>query len=449
MNQINEQRTSAIWYWLRGIGTLTSCAAILGASVYAVILINQTEPTAQKIDRVRKSAALVETVTVQRGDFAPRLVVLGSVRPAQDISLSPRVGGQVVEISPGFIPGGMVRKGELLLRIDPADFENQVSIRKSELAQVNASREIEQARQRLAKKELQMLEGSIGETNRALVMREPQIASIEAEVDAAEASVERARLDLQRTRVIAPFDAQVLSRSVNVGSQVGAGDDLGRLVGVGEYWVIASVPIRNLRWIQFPEMDRQEILPDPDSEAAQSKPESQPDPHPSGIDPDDDHVGSSVVLKNDDAWGPGVHRQAHVSGMLGTLDQQTRMARVLITVNDPLGLENDAPPLILESLVELEIEGVPISDVIRLSREYVRDQDTVWVMHDGKLQIRDVEIEFRDAEFAYIRSGLEDGEVVVTTTLATVAEGVGLRRVETAAVESTQTLEPERADSDG
>ncbi len=408
----NNEQTKAIWIWLKGLASLLVCAAIIGGSIYAVILINRTEPTAQKIDRVRKSSALVETEIVSRGDYSPKLVVLGNVQPAQDITLSPRVSGQVIEVSPGFVPGGMVRKGELLLRIDPADFENAVSIRESELEQAQASREIEQARQRLAKKELKMLEGSIGETNRSLVMREPQIASIEAEVSAAEASVERAKLDLQRTQVYAPFDAQVLSRAVNIGSQVGSNDELGRLVGTQQYWVIASVPVRNLRWIEFPGDDATE-----NDAAAESGPEEA-----SG--------GSQVWLRNREIWGPDVKRSASVSKLIGTLDQRTRMARVLITVDDPLGRQSDAPAMILETLVETEISGKSINDVFRISRDHVRDQDTVWVMKDNQLEIREVDIVFRDERFAYIRSGLDDGDEVVTTTLATVAEGVGLRKVD-------------------
>ena len=116
--------------------------------------------------------------------------------------------------------------------------------------------------------------------------------------------------------------------------------------------------------------------------------------------------------------------------MIGTLDQQSRLARVLITVTDPLGLESDVLPLILRSLIETEIAGRPIEDVVRLSRRHVREKDTVWVMKDGKLEIRETEVVFRDAEFAFIRTGLERGEEVVTTTLATVATGVGLRKID-------------------
>jgi RND family efflux transporter MFP subunit len=389
------------------------CLAILAASAAAIVWINQTEPTAEQITATRKSAALVETVTIKLGTYAPRLVVLGTVQPAQDIVLSPRVAGQVIEMSPKLVPGGMVREGDLLLRIDPADFENAVSISKSELKQTEASLEIEQGRQSLAKKELALLEGTIEQTNRALVLREPQIASIRAEVSAAKAAVERAELDLERASVFAPFDAQILSRSVNVGSQVSTGEELARLVGIDEYWIMAAVPVRSLQWIQFPESN--------------------------------DQVGSAVRLRDPDSWPPGSERHGHVARMIGTLDEQTRLARVLVIVRDPLAQTSDAPPLILDTLIETEIEGRPIQDVVRLDRALVRESDTVWVMKDDKLEIREVEIVFRDAQHAYIREGLQHGEEVIVTTLATVAEGIGLRKISDAS-EPTETSGEESAE---
>ncbi|QEG00443.1 Multidrug resistance protein MdtA precursor [Stieleria maiorica] len=404
-NNDTPQRQT-LWRLLRVAGNALACFLILGASAAAIVVINRTEPTAQQISATRKSAALVETISVRRGTFRPRLSVLGTVEPAQDIVLSPRVSGPVIELSPRFVPGGMVHAGDLLLRIDPADFENALSIRKSELEQAKASLEIEQGRQSLAEKELSLLEGTIGDANRSLVLREPQIASIRAEFSAAQAAVERAELDLQRTSVAAPFDAQILSRSVNVGSQVSPGDELARLVGIGEYWVMAAVPVRSLPWVQFPGPVDQEG-------AGGSK-------------------GSAVRLRNPGAWPPGAERLGQVARMIGTLDQQTRLARVLVTVPDPLGESDQAPPLILDTLIETEIEGKPIEDVVRLDRKYIRDSDTVWVMKDDVLEIRETEIVFRDAEYAYIRQGLADGEEVVVTTLATVADGIGLRKIDDA-----------------
>jgi RND family efflux transporter MFP subunit len=387
--------------WLRFFVNAILCIAILVGTGYTIHWINSTEPIAEKINSTRKSAALVDTIKVTRGKYSPSVSVLGTVRPAQQISLRPRVNGQVVEMSSKFIPGGMVSKDDLLLRIDPADFENAVSIRESEVDQAKARMEIEEARQRLAEKELELLKDSIDSANRGLVMREPQIASIKAEVAAAEAAVERAKLDLERTKIIAPFDAQVLSRSVNIGSQVGGANELGRLVGLDEYWVMAAVPIRSLRWVEFPNEE-------------------------------DELVGSEVTLRNPDAWGDDVVRKGRVSRLIGSLDETTRLARVLVVVDDPLGRTDDEPTLILDSLLETEIKGKAMASVVRLNRDYIRGEEKVWVRKDGKLEIRDVEIEFRDGEYVYVSSGLDDGDEVVTSTLATPAAGIGLKEREPA-----------------
>ena len=394
MNDSGQQTTRR--NWLSVLLNLLVSVLVLAGSAFGVWVIYRTEPTAEQLDSKRKSSALVETVKVHRDTFSPQLSVLGTVEPVQDIVLSPRVRGQVIELSPSFVPGGRVSKGDMLLRIDPADFENTVSVRKSELEQVVAQWNIEEGRAKLAKQELELLGDSIGSINRSLVLREPQSASLKSQMNAAKAAIERAKLDLERTQLIAPFDAQVLRQSVNVGSQVGEGDDLGRLVGIDECWVIAALPVRNLKWVQFP---KQEI------------------------------TGSKVTLRNSDAWGSGVEREGQVTRMIGALDQQTRLARVVVTVTDPLGVNSDVPPLILGSLIEVRIDGVEIEDVVRLERQYVHDGDTVWVMKDNELDIRKTEIAFRDAEFAYVKNGLDSGDEVVTTTLATVANGVQLRKV--------------------
>lgn len=400
MNDPRLQRTDLGVRWLRLVVNVIVCVVILAAAVAVIYWINQTEPVAQKAKTTRKSTAIVETITVNRGTWSPGLVVLGTVRPAQQITLRSRVDGQVLEVSPAFVPGGKISAGDMLLRIDPSDLENALSIRQSELAQTKASMEIEEARQRLAEKELKLLEGSIDDTNRGLVLREPQVASIKAEVSAADAAVERVKLDLQRTTIYAPFDAQVMRQSVNVGSQVSPGNDLGQLVGMGEYWVMAAIPLGDLRWVEFPSDER------------------------------GDASGSKVTFRSSDAWGPGATREGRVSRLIGSLDEQTRLAQVVVSVPDPLGRGSGEPPLILDSLLETEIEGKPIDNVVRLRREYVRDEDTAWVMKNGKLEIRDLEIKFRDGQFAYISKGLEDGEEVVISTLATPARGIGLKKKE-------------------
>lgn len=386
---------SGIRQTVRIVLSVVLCALLLGAAAGATWLIFSTEPVAESESATRRSAALVETTVVHRASHRPLIQVLGVVEPARDIVLSPRVSGQILRMEPGFVPGGTVREGDALLQIDPADFESVLIARESALHQMQAELAIEEGRQLVSRQEFELLGDEIDQANRSLVLREPQIAAIRAQVRAAEAAVRQATLDLERTTVRAPFDAQILSRNANLGSQVAPGDELGRLVGVDEYWITASVPLRDLPWLSFAE---------------------------------DGRPGARAMVRHAASWPPGVEREARVSRLIGAVDDQSRLAQVLVTVDDPLARASDAPPLILGTIVEVGIEGSPIDDVVRLERAYLRQNDTVWVMVDGALEIRPVEVVYRDSEHAYIRGGLADGDHVVTTSLATVTDGLGLRR---------------------
>jgi RND family efflux transporter MFP subunit len=374
--------------------TIVVCVAILAVTTGVVFLIRSTEPTAQTIEFTRRSAALVEVVEVTRGDYRPEIVVLGTVEAARDVALSPRVEGEIVAMAPSFEPGGRVERGEMLVTIDPADYRNALAMRRSELREAQASLAIEEGRRTVAEREFALLDEPIDAGNRALVLREPQIESAKARVDAAMAAVEQAELDLRRTEVRAPFDAQVLTRDVDLGSQVAPGDPLARLVGVSECWVVATLPMRTLPRVRFF---------------------------------GDDGVGSMARVRDRSAWEPGVYREGRLTRLIGTVDDRTRLARVLVTVDDPLGRESDAPPLLLGTVVEVRIVGREMRDVVRIDRDLVREDDTAWVYVDGELEIRPVRIAFRDAEHAYVTAGLEDGDRVVATNLATVMDGIPLR----------------------
>lgn len=377
---------------------LLICVAILFVGGIITYLIFSTEPTAQRAGAVRETAMLVNVTTAERDTFRPIITSVGTVVPSQDIILSPQVGGEITRLSPSFIPGGDVQKGEMLLQINPADYRNILQQRKSDLSQAIADFNIEMGRQKVAQQDYQLLnDTTLSAASKALVLREPQLEAARARVQAARAAVNQAELNLQRTTIRAPFDAHILSRNVNVGSQVSAGDNLGRLVGLDTYWVEATVPLSKIQRLRFPEKGER---------------------------------GSKVTIRNRTAWDKEQFRTGYLYKLVGSLEENSRMARVIISVPDPQALrveDPDQPPLIIESFVEAKITGEPLTDVIRLSRDYIRKRNTVWVMQNNKLDIRTVDITFRDARYAYISSGLTEQDTIVTSNLSTVAEGVGLR----------------------
>ncbi len=392
--------------------TLIICCIILFVGTIITVVIFSTEPTAKRVTATKQTAMLVDVIKAERGTFRPTIAAMGTVEPAQDIILSPRVSGEIIKRSPSFTPGGIVEKGETLLQIDPADYQNALQQRKSDLHQATADLNIEMGRQDVALKDYQLLDENLSSENKELVLREPQLNAARARVEAARAAVQQAELNLQRTTVKAPFDAHILHRNVNLGSQVSPGDNLGRLVGLDTYWVATTCPLSKLQWLSFPDNTRK--------------------------------VGSEVQIRNRNAWPEGIYRTGHLYKLVGALDEQTRMARVLVSVQDPLAHQtnpSELPALMIGSFVETRIQGKKITDVIRLNRDYVRKNDTVWIMKDGKLHIRNIDIIFRDANYAYIKSGLNKDEQVITTNLSTVTDGAPLR-LQSTDTTSTQVSVP-------
>lgn len=381
------------------------CLAILASGILVTILIFSTEPEAKREAATIETAILVDVAPAEKGTFLPTIVATGTVRPVEDVILSPMVSGQIIRRDPAFTPGGFVKKNQVLLQIDPSDYRNTLELRKSELLQSETTMATEMGRQQIAEQDLQLISNDslfgndpLSEEERQLVLRKPQLNAVKATINAAKASVDQAKLDLERTTIRAPFDAHILTQNVTKGSQVAQGDDLGRVVGTEYYWVTATVPISKLQWLEFPSGNSEK--------------------------------GSHVRIENPTAWPPNTHREGYLDKQIGALDGQTQLARVLVKVSDPLATtkgREDRPKLMIGTFVEVRIQAKPIDNVIRLDRNYVRNNETVWVMKENKLEIRDVEIVLTDDRHSYISAGLDEGEMVVTTNLSTVTNGIELR----------------------
>lgn len=392
------------------------CLGILLAGVAITTLIFSTEPEAETEGATVQTAMLVDVTEVEEGTFEPVIVATGTVQPVEDVLLSPLVSGQIIKRDPAFTPGGFVKKNEVLLQIDPSDYRNTLDLRKSELMQSQTTLDTEMGRQQIASQDLQLIvddslfgSNPLSEEERQLVLRKPQLSAVKATIEASKASMKQAQLNLERTTIRAPFDAHILTQNVTTGSQVSQGDNLGRIVGTDYYWVNATVPVSKLQWLKFPQ--------------------------------DNSEKGSPVRIENSTTWPKGTFRQGYLDRQIGALDGQTRLARVLVRVEDPLA-QNDTTKnkskLIIGSFVEVFINASPIKNVVRLNKDHIRSSETVWVMKDDKLEIRQVDISLTDDEYAYISSGLENGDKVVTTDLSTVSNGIGLRTEGSSTLETTE-----------
>lgn len=371
------------------VSILIGAAAILG-------LIFSTEPEAERSGIAKESAMLVQVEAVEKGAFSPTINATGTIQPSEEIMLGARVEGEVIQRSPNFVPGGFVEKGELLLQIDSTDYVNDLMQAKSELQQARSALQREMGLQEAARREYALLDDTLSEANRALVLRQPQLLATRAQVESAQATVNQAQLNLDRTTIRAPFNAYIIERNVNTGSLVAPGQNLGQIVGVDTYWVEASVPLNKLKWFNF----------------------------------EDEGQGSPVQVRSRNAWDNDQYREGTLFKMLGSLEYNTRLARVLVEVNDPLAIKNEnegLPKLIIGAFVEANIQGKELNDVVKVNRDHIRSNNTIWVMEGDSLNIRDIDILFQNSEFAFVSSGLQGGDRVVTTNLANVTQGAPLR----------------------
>ncbi len=380
------------------LATLLICGVILASGVGLVVFIYSTQPGTRRVARRPAGAVVVETITVDTGIYRPEIEAMGTVKPEIDVQLSPQVSGEIIKRYGNFNAGSYVEKGDTLVKIDPRDYENTLAQRRSAYQQVISRLEIEMGQQMVAREEFKLLGEKIPEDKRELVLRKPQLKSARADLQAARATLEQAKLNLQRTTIKAPFDAHILSRDVSLGSRVSAGNTLGRLVGMDKFWVDVTVPVSKLRWLNVP-----------DTPGA---------------------AGSEVKIFNKSAWGPGEYRTGYIYSLIGELDQQTRMARVRIGVEDPLAREtnnSNSRPLIVGSYVRALLSGIKLPAVVRLNRDYLREGSTVWLMGEGKLVIRPVSILCSDRKYVYVKEGLKSGDRIVTSSLATAVEGMPLK----------------------
>lgn len=419
-----QSREKGRWSLVRAIAASLVKLAVAAAIVFGAVWIYRyqmrTSPRAER-KRPLRQAKLVHVTPVRSDRCRTVVTAMGTVIPAQQVRLRPQVSGKVVNISDELIPGGTVSEGVKLVEIESRDYAIAVKQRESDVTRALRDLKVEQGNQEVARQEYKLLDEVITEQDRELVLRQPQLASALAALESARASLEKAQLDLARCEITAPFNAVVHDKHVDPGATVSLNSDLVTLTGTDEAWVEVMVPVGQLKWLVIPR--------------------------------DNGDSGSAVKILSPSVWGPDAFRFGRVVRLHGELETQGRMAKLVVVVEDPFCLEaenKDKPQLLMGSYVRAEIEGVELDSVFPVDRAYLRDNEEVWIMDEDKqLEIRPVEVEFRDPETVYVSDGLAEGELLVTTDIAAPVAGMSLRPAEVDDPDKVPDTEPQVPDSGG
>ena len=312
----------------------------------------------------------------------------GEARPRTEIDLVPEVGGKIVYVSPNFIEGGIITKGETLLRIEDADYKVAVIRAQANVAQAEQVLVREEAEGAIAKRDYEEL--GRGDAS-PLALRLPQQAQAKAALQAARAEVESAELQLTRTNVRAPFTGRVRMKSSDLGQFVSPGRTLGRIFSTDIVEVRLPLTDNDLSKMDLPlayvAKDRA----------------SAPDVKLSAIIAGERRYWDGKIMRTD-----------------STYDTQTRALFAIAEVFKPYetGASEKGFPLAPGLFVDAEIAGKTFEGVIVLPRDGLRPEDEVYVVDDkGKVEIRKPEVLDTDADRALLFGGVEPGELVVLSPM--------------------------------
>ncbi|RXF05067.1 efflux RND transporter periplasmic adaptor subunit [Pseudoalteromonas sp. PS5] len=327
---MKENKNKSLYHQFRGRVSALILVLLVGVTacfaLFGVTKVPANTHTSQAV------FPLVSSVPIAVTDHQVSLSLSGILKPAEQTDVAFEVSGKVVWLHEAFVVGGIVKKGEVLARLDPFDYQTQLLNKQAELALAQSHLSEQLALAKVAKKEW---ENNPHVTE--LALREPQVSSARAHLKAAEAGLAQAQKNLARTKYYAPYDALVTRRDTGLGQVINIGQQLGIVVNLsyGEL----HVPIA-----QF---DLPFLPPLPVSE---------------------------VTITADD-----IQRVGTLTRHTGLLSERTRMAYFVIKVEDPYALHSTLPAIHFGQFLQAQVPGNILKNVLKIPQEWIKNE-MLWLV---------------------------------------------------------------------
>ena len=371
---------------------LIGIALLVGGIIGAQIFI-KTKPEAQLRRPMSSMVPVVETMPLFIANQPLQVDCLGTVIADKYTALQAEVSGRIVTVADNLVEGERVKKGDLLVEIEEADYQLALAQTEANLLTAQSNLRIEEGHQDVVRNEFELMGSNDSEESdsyRDLMLREPHLKVAEASVKRAELAVESARLDLERTKIRAPFDAVIVFSDADIGNYAQSSKTLIELAATDRYFIRASVPLSAL--VPLPMLGKQPY-------------------------------SANVTLSD------GSTRPAQTHRLLPDLTDTGRMARILLAVGSPYA-DGQGRPLLLNEVVRVNITGEMAENATLIPRKYLRDGNVVWMIDaNSKLRILAANILQGYADEVLVRIDAENGMELITSDLISSVDGMQLRRV--------------------
>jgi RND family efflux transporter MFP subunit len=368
---------------------------ILVSIILVVALVAIAKGKRPEIKDTSKQAVLVEASPAEVVSLHLSVSSQGSVKPRTQTTLVAEVPGKIVSVSPNFIAGGFFRAGEILLQIDPSDYQTGLLRAQANLASRQAQYADQKARSEQALKDWTNL-GRQGEPS-DLTLRKPQLAEALAGVQAAEAELQEAQRDLERTRINVPYDGLVRAKQVDIGQFVSPGTPLGVTFSINTAEIRLPLSASDIEFLDLPSatrLDKAHRIP--------------------------------VILSAENA-GMSDRWQAEIVRTEGVVDETSRVVYAVAELVDPYGVlgQSTQPELRMGTFVKADIQGLRVENAVLLPRSVLRADNTVLIANeDNRLEIRPVTVVRAEPRKVYISGGIAQGDMVVTTAIDAPIPGI-------------------------
>ena len=406
---------------------------VLGLSLSIAALLIMLRPGAERQAKT-ETGRLVEVLSVKAEDLNMMIDGYGTVKPRETLKLAAEIRGQVIDVDPSFKEGSFIKKGVVLIKIDPRTYQLEVDRQRIQIEQTEA--EIKKLRQeiknfdariKIAKADVALARNDFERLKKLsirnvvaqntldqaeqrylasldrlqglenqLALTGPLKERLEAQRNMGKVMLSQAKLDLEKTTIIASFDGWVLQKDIEKSRHVTAGQYMGSVYKDGALDVEIHIPAKNFKWFALDL--KQDAMPD-----------------------------AEIIFR---ANNNSQHKwKGRVARIKAQMNEKTRTLPVVVeidrdSVKDKIKSSFQLRP---GMFVTIMIKGKKIKQVFVLPRHVVHSGDVVYIMTDNCLKIRPVNILRSARGLVYIDKGLSDGELVIKSPLSGAVDGMKVR----------------------
>ena len=364
---------------------------VLGLFIAGFMYLQSTKPVVEPITLEEKVWS-VKATPVSFSDAQPNFRAYSTVKAMRQANLQMAAIGKIEFVSPNLKDGAILKKGELLVRLDTtrqilalADTDAKIEAEKINIASLEKQTELRRKLvDRVQKMKIRNVatDASLDEAELSLVITENQVSQSIARLRALEILRKNQLKDIEDAELVAPFTGSLNNVNIALGQRVTGASSFGKLTEINSAEVPFIVPAEI-----FVNADRL--------------------------------LNSKVSV----VWKSGDDNIATIPATIRRYQSQVNKSDGGGTVFAELDVET-ATSIPVGAFVEVVYQGLDLEQVAVLPETALHENNQVYIVVNGRSVAKQVEIKHRSDGKIWISGDLEENDLIVSTRLPGLAAGM-------------------------